>query len=238
MREFKHLFFIDIETISGKPTFEELPENIQELWIKKAGLLRNEEEQSPQELYFERAGIYAEFGQVVCISVGFLYSDENEELHARIKALKSENEAELLQEFKDLMSRSDQTKVQLCAHNGKEFDFPYLSRRLLINGIALPTYLELSGKKPWEVQHIDTMQLWKFGDYKHYTSLDLLAGVFDIPSPKDDIDGSDVNRVYYEDNDLDRIAKYCSRDVLTTMQVYLKLKGLPVVKDEHVEFLD
>ncbi len=238
MENFRNLIFIDIETASGKPSFDELSETLKELWVKKATLLKNEEEHSAQELYFERAGIYAEFGKVVCISVGFLFQNEERELSAKVKALKSDDEKTLLEEFKALLSKMDETKIQLCAHNGKEFDFPYLSRRMLINGVKLPYYLDLSGKKPWEVQHIDTMQMWKFGDWKSYTSLDLLAQVFEIPSPKDDIDGSDVNRVYYEENDLDRIALYCNRDVFTTIQVYLKLKGHEIVAEKNVELVD
>ena len=238
MENFQNLIFVDIETASGKPSFGELPEAMQELWIKKASLLKNEEEHSAQELYFERAGIYAEFGKVVCISLGFLFFGENKELKARVKALKSNDEKKLLEDFKALLSKMDQSKIQLCAHNGKEFDFPYLSRRMLVNGIKLPYYLELSGKKPWEVQHLDTMQMWKFGDWKSYTSLDLLAAIFEIPSPKDDIDGSDVNRVYYEEENLDRIAQYCNRDVFTTIQVFLKMKGLEIVEERNAELID
>ncbi|WP_109832373.1 3'-5' exonuclease [Reichenbachiella versicolor] len=223
---FSHLIFIDIETASQESMFEELPDNIQEQWVKKSQMLSRDEELSPQELYFQRAGIYAEFGKIICISVGFLYYDQEEKLSMKIKAIVNHDEKALLKELiETLGSKLDETKIQLCAHNGKEFDFPYISRRLLINGLPLPPYLELSGKKPWEVQHIDTMQLWKFGDWKNYTSLELLTQVFGIESPKDDIDGSDVNRVYYEDEDLNRIAKYCSQDVLATAQVYLRLKG-------------
>jgi uncharacterized protein YprB with RNaseH-like and TPR domain len=238
MNEFKHLIFIDLETASSKASFDELPEGLQELWIKKSMLLKNEEEKSAQELYFEKAGIYAEFGKVICISIGFIHLDQDQKLNVRIKAITADNEKDLLQSFIEHLSKMDQTKVQLCAHNGKEFDFPYLSRRMLINGLSLPMYLELSGKKPWEVQHLDTMQMWKFGDWKNYTSLELLTQVFDIPSPKEDIDGSDVNRVYYEQNDLARIAKYCNRDVLATIQVYLKLKGMTCIAEDCIQFVD
>jgi len=237
MNTFKHLIFIDIETASSKPSFDELSEGLQELWLKKSILLKNEEDKSAQELYFEKAGIYAEFGKVICISIGFIHEDQDKKLHARIKAIALDNEKDLLQAFIDTLSKMDQTKVQLCAHNGKEFDFPYLSRRMLINGLPLPVYLELSGKKPWEVQHLDTMQMWKFGDWKNYTSLELLTQVFDIPSPKEDIDGSDVNKVYYEQSDLARIAQYCNRDVLATIQVFLKLKGMSTIADDHIEFV-
>jgi len=223
---FNHLIFIDIETVSQKPAFDELPENLQNQWIKKAQTINNDSDVSPQELYFEKAGIYSEFGKIICISIGFLYHKEDN-LSIKIKSIANHDEKLLLIELIETLSKNlDETKIQLCAHNGKEFDFPYISRRLLINGLSLPPYLELSGKKPWEIQHIDTMQLWKFGDWKNYTSLDLLTQVFGIESPKDDIDGSDVNKVYYVDADLNRIAKYCNQDVLATAQVYLKLKNL------------
>ncbi|MFY0626254.1 MAG: 3'-5' exonuclease [Reichenbachiella sp.] len=237
MQNFKNVIFIDIETASSKSTFDELPESMQELWVKKAMLLSNEEEISAQELYFERAGIYSEFGKIICISLGFIHYEDGIP-HARVKALKAENERELLTSFIDLLSKLDPEKIQLCAHNGKEFDFPYLSRRILINQLKLPYYLDLSGKKPWEIQHLDTMQMWKFGDWKSYTSLNLLAQVFEIPSPKDDIDGSDVNRVYYEENDLSRIANYCNRDVLTTIQVFLRMKGQEIIEEDRIELLE
>lgn len=237
MDNFKSIIFIDIETASAQKDFTELSEGLQELWIKKAALIRNEEELSAQELYFEKAGIYAEFGQVICISVGFIYMDEGQNQHAKIKSLTADTEKDLLLDFIQLLSKMDSSKVQLCAHNGKEFDFPYLSRRMLVNGIQLPFYLELAGKKPWEVQHLDTMQMWKFGDWKSFTSLDLLAQIFNVPSPKDDIDGSDVNRVFYEENDKERIAHYCNKDVLTTIQVFLKMKGMDLIEEENIEFL-
>jgi uncharacterized protein YprB with RNaseH-like and TPR domain len=125
--------------------------------------------------------------------------------------------------------------LYLCAHNGKEFDYPYLIRRILINGLEVPSILNLSGKKPWEVNHIDTMELWKFGDYKHYTSLELLATVFGISSPKDDINGSDVGRVYWQENDLQRIVKYCQKDVVTIVNLLLRFKGKPMMGEESIQ---
>ncbi|UXP33534.1 3'-5' exonuclease [Reichenbachiella agarivorans] len=232
-----HLIFIDIETASAVQDFGDLDEKFQELWIKKADQLNREEEYDPQEFYFERAGIYAEFGKIICISVGMLHYDMDRQLQLRVKALASGDEKELLQSFIDLFRQLDQSKIQLCAHNGKEFDFPYISRRMLINQLTLPPYLELSGKKPWEVQHLDTMQMWKFGDWKNYTSLELLTQVFGIPSPKGDIDGSDVNRVYYEEQDLTRIAHYCNQDVIATIQVFLKMKGLDMVDEDNISIV-
>ena len=234
--QFSHIIFIDIETASQASTFDKLTEAMQSLWLKKAKLLSSDEAVSPAELYYDRAGIYAEFGKIVCISIGFLHFKDGE-LQMKIRSIVDHDEQTLLHEFKSIMARKlDETKIQLCAHNGKEFDFPYLARRMLINGIALPSYLELSGKKPWDVQHIDTLQLWKFGDWKNYTSLELLTQVFNIETPKTDIDGSDVNRVYHLEDDLQRIGQYCAQDVLATARVYLRLKGLVNLDISTVEF--
>lgn len=234
IKNYKNLIFIDIETASAQPSLEELEPTMQALWLKKAQFLTEQDEKDDPQFYFERAGIYAEFGKVIAISVGILHYNEQKEPCLRVKGLKSTNEKELLEYFVDLFQNYDQSKIQLCAHNGKEFDYPYLSRRMLINGIQLPFYLELSGKKPWEVQHLDTLQMWKFGDWKSYTSLELLTQIFGIPSPKGDIDGSDVNRVFYEEQDLDRISHYCNQDVVATAQVYLKMKGYDLIEESNV----
>jgi hypothetical protein len=176
------------------------------------------------------AGIYAEFGKIICISLGFINGEE-----FRIKSFYGDDEKVLLNEFITLVNSNYASPNKLlCAHNGKEFDFPYLARRIILNGLELPSLLDIAGKKPWEVQHLDTMVLWKFGDYKSYTSLALLAHVFDIPTPKDDIQGSDVARVYWEDKDLARIVEYCQKDVLTVVQLLLKFKGMPMIKEENV----
>ena len=230
------ILVIDIETIRCTATYNELPERLQKQWEKKAFMLSKSEDITPDELYIERAGIYSEFGQVIAIAVGF-YVKQEEELHFRVRSLSNDNEKELLQEFVDLLNKFDQTNTFLCGHNGKEFDFPYLSRRMLVNGIQLPVILDLGSKKPWEVNHIDTMELWKFGDRKNYTSLDLLAAIFDIPSSKSDIDGSQVSQVYYEGNGLERIAEYCARDVVVTAQLLLKLKGLNLIEDQNIHFV-
>lgn len=230
----RYLIFLDIETVSQNQSFGDLDDRFQELWVKKADLLNRNEEYDPSAFYFDRAGIYAEFGKIVCISIGMLYYDEEDELNLRVKALYDHDEKALLESFVSTFEKLDQSKIQLCAHNGKEFDFPYLSRRMLIHQIALPDYLDLSGKKPWEVQHLDTLHMWRFGDWKSFTSLDLLTKVFDIPSPKQDIDGSDVNRVYYEENDLDRIAHYCNQDVVATVQVFLRMKGREILPEEKI----
>ncbi|MEN8226132.1 MAG: 3'-5' exonuclease [Bacteroidota bacterium] len=226
---FRKLLFLDIETVPMCATYDEMPEKYKALWDKKAGFLKKEEEDTPATL-FPRAGIYAEFGKVVCISFGMLLDG-----NFRIKSFYGDDEKVILQDFATLLESKFSSKdFLLCAHNGKEFDFPYLSRRMLINGVSLPEILDLAGKKPWEVSHIDTMELWKFGDFKNYTSLELLATVFDIPTPKDDIDGSQVGKVYWEENDLDRIAIYCQKDVLTIAQLFLRYQGKELFTEEQV----
>jgi DNA polymerase elongation subunit (family B) len=145
------------------------------------------------------------------------------------------DEFKLLADFSELLeTRTNHPFRMLCAHNGKEFDFPYLCRRMLIHRIKLPLLLNIAGKKPWEVAHLDTMELWKFGDYKHYTSLDLLAAIFNIPSSKGEIDGSQVNEVYYKEKNIKKIADYCQRDVIAVAQLYLKMKGLGIIPTQHI----
>jgi len=226
------VLFLDIETVPMCSTYGELPDKFVALWDKKAGYLKRDEEDNPESL-FGRAGIYAEFGKVVCVSFGMLAGGS-----FRIKSFYGDDEKALLTDFANLLeSKFSNGDFLLCAHNGKEFDFPYLSRRMLINGVSLPEILDLAGKKPWEVAHLDTMELWKFGDFKNYTSLETLAAVFNIPTPKDDIDGSQVGKVYWEDKDLDRIAKYCQKDVLTIAQLFLRYQGKELLSDDQVVFL-
>ncbi len=201
---------------------DEMDERFQKEWNRKSGYYQRAEEKSAGELYPERAGIYAEFGKIIVIGMGF-FTEGPDGITFRLKALSGENEKELLMAFREILLRFDAEKLQLCAHNGKEFDFPYLSRRMLANGVPLPEVLKLSGKKPWEVQHLDTMEMWKFGDYKYYTSLDLLAALFNIETSKSDLDGSKVGKVYYEQGDLDGIARYCLNDVEVAARVYLYL---------------
>lgn len=223
---------LDIETVPQYSTYAEMPERWQQLWTKKARNIGTDD-QSAEELY-ERAGIYAEFGKVICISVGIL-TPKGARWGYRIKSFYGHDEKKVLMEFCELLNSgfSSPQKI-LCGHNGKEFDFPYLSRRMLINGLKLPYLLDTSGKKPWEVNHLDTMQLWKFGDFKSYTSLDLLAAVFDIPTPKNDIDGSMVRSVYYEDKDLERIRVYCEKDIITLANVLLRLTSNKVLEEQDI----
>ena len=197
----ENLLVLDIETVRSYKLYEDMPERLQAQWDRKAGFLRSEDNESPKELFEDRGGIYAEFGKIVSISTGF-FTYSGPELSLRIKGFYDDDEGQLLNDFIELLEKFDASKLILCAHNGKEFDFPYLCRRMLVNNITLPNVLDISGKKPWEINHIDTMELWKFGDRKNFTSLELLAALFDIPTSKDSIDGSMVSTVYYEENDL------------------------------------
>lgn len=224
--QLRSILFIDIETVSIQPKLEDLPEPMQELWVKKARTLRvdNIEDADPSRLFEDRGGIFSEFSKVVCIGIGYLVQGENG-WDLRLKTLCENEEKVLLNQFIDLLARFGgiHKELRFCGHNIKEFDLPFLCRRMIINGIPLPAPLQLHNKKPWEILHIDTLELWKFGDYKNFTSLALLAAVLGIPSPKDDIDGSMVGRVFWQEQDYARIATYCARDVLTTAKVFLRL---------------
>ncbi len=230
----ENILFLDIETAAITHEYSELDERFKYLWAKKTRWLAEKENKSPEELY-EKAAIWAEFGKIVCISVGFIIKHNNQQ-HLRIKSFYGHNEKHLLENFAFLLNNHfHKDKHLLCAHNGKEFDFPYIARRMLINELKLPKILSTSGKKPWEIKHIDTLELWKFGDYKHYTSLDLLAALFNIPSPKDDIDGSMVNKIYWEENDLNKIAAYCQKDVITITKLFLKFRNTQNINAIHIE---
>jgi hypothetical protein len=229
---FEKILFLDIETVPMVPSYDEMPDPFKKLWDRKAQFLARSPEDTPQDL-FSRAGIYAEFGKIICISVGFMYNHE-----FRIKSYYGDDELELLKAFSELLNRYYHQRDQLlCAHNGKEFDFPYLARRMLINGLPLPHIINIAGKKPWEIPHLDTMELWKFGDFKSYTSLELLSAVFGIPTPKDDIDGSQVASVYYEEGNLERIVQYCQRDTLTVARLLQCYMGKPMIKESDVVYV-
>lgn len=230
------ILFLDIETVPFESNFEDLDSTFQKLWEEKTQWQRKEEF-TPSKYYKLKAGVMAEFAKVICISIGYLFTEKGEQ-YFRIKSFYGDDEFILLEKFIDLLNKKFKTNSHLlCAHNGKEFDFPFLSRRILINGLKLPKLLDIAGKKPWEVNHLDTMELWRFGDYKNYTSIKLLAALFGIPTPKDDIDGSQVARVYWEENDLERIKTYCQKDTLTVAQLLLKYKGKNLIKEENIEFV-
>lgn len=238
-----NILFLDIETVPATPDFDALPEDLQELWAVKARsiLRRPGEELEYDEIagtFGERAGIYAEFGRIVCITAGFLTRGaEGEQPILRLKSFANHVEANLLEDFNEMLGKffNNPDKFAICGHNIKEFDIPYICRRLMINQLPFPRLLDIAGKKPWETKHLlDTMELWKFGDGKSYTSLRLLTAIFGIPSPKDDIDGGDVASVYWQDRDLDRIAVYCEKDVVATVQLFLRMKRLPMLSPENI----
>ena len=232
--ELRDILFLDIETVACTDNFQSLHERLKTQWSRKAGFLKREENITDEDLFHQRAGIYAEFGKIICIVVGKLFEKESGELGIKTKAFFDHDEANLLREFKIMVEKMDGSNTKLCAHNGKEFDFPYMSRRMLIHGITLPSVLNLSGRRPWENPHLDTMELWKFGDYKHFTSLDLLAAIFNIPSSKSDMDGSQVNTVYYKEKNFEKIKNYCASDVIVLTQLFLKLKGMTLVDEKNI----
>lgn len=228
----EEIMFLDIETVPLFENYSQLTPRMQGLWDKKASYLLKNEEDTTEKMY-EKAGIFAEFGKVICVSVGVIQGDK---LH--IKSFYGDDEKSVLKDFSRSLSLfSKGPNYKLCAHNGKEFDFPFLCRRMLIHQIPIPEILNSQGKKPWEILNIDTMELWKFGDYKNFTSLDLLTELFDIPSPKDDISGADVARVYYEEKDLKRVVEYCQKDVVSLTQVYLRLTLQPLIQDVNIYFV-
>ena len=237
MKGLKHILFLDIETVSAADSYDKVSERLKVQWSRKANYLKRSQDISDEELYLDRAAIYAEFGKIITIGLGYFHTTD-EGVEFRTKALYGHDEVSVLNDFKEILKRTDNGNLKLCAHNGREFDFPYISRRMLINGISLPSVLDLKGKKPWEVNHLDTMDLWKFGDWKHYSSLELLASIFNIESSKSDIDGSMVNDAYYKEDKLMDIVEYCIQDVVVTAKLYLKLnsidiEGLKIVKINH-----
>jgi 3'-5' exonuclease len=220
------VLFLDIETAPLVYRYQDLDEHFRKLWDIK---YQYHKDGTPEQ-HYAKAGIFAEFAKVICICVGYFNGSE-----FRLKSFYGHDERVLLAEFRDMLDRHFCDPAhRLCAHNGKEFDFPFLCRRFLINGLSLPHILKIQGKKPWEIPHLDTMEMWKFGDYKNYTSLSLLAAVFNIPTPKDDIDGSQVARVYHEEKDLERIRIYCQKDVVTVARLYQKMRAETPVREEQL----
>jgi len=228
-----NVLFLDIETVPVSPDYESMDEKLAKLWEKKSAWFRKGDEQADD--VFDRAGIYSEFGKIITISVGYVTGVSNKR-SIRLKSFFGDDEVKLLEEFAVMLNNFCTGKeALLCAHNGKEFDFPYIARRMLIHGINIPALLDNAGKKPWEISLLDTMELWKFGDYKHYTSLELITTLLKIPTPKDDIDGSMVASVYWKDKDLDRIVDYCEKDVIALIQVFLRFRNENLVPDASIE---
>lgn len=226
------ILFLDIETVPEVYNFNELDSKTAELYDKKTKFFQKDG--ATAEDVYERAGVYAEFGKIVCISCGIV-SDKMNGKEIRMKSFSNHDERKLLIDFsKLLIGYYNSPNHALCGHNAKEFDFPFIARRMLLNGIDIPEILDIAGKKPWEVNLLDTMELWKFGDYKHYTSIALLCHIFNVPTPKDDISGADVARVYYEEDNLARITTYCEKDVIALIQLFLKFRNDPLVKEENI----
>ena len=226
------ILFLDIETVPQKENWKELSKETQALFEKKTQYQRKEE--FTAEAFYDRAGIWAEFGKIICISVGYFVEVETKK-QLRLTSFFGDNEHTLLTNFKALLDKHFVKKSNvLCAHNGKEFDFPFIARRMIVHQIALPNKLNLFGKKPWEVPHLDTLELWKFGDYKTFTSLSLMAHVLGIPSPKNDISGDQVRDVFYKEKDIDRIVAYCEKDTVTVAQIILKLRNQDLLSASEV----
>jgi predicted PolB exonuclease-like 3'-5' exonuclease len=228
------ILFIDIETVPQRADYTDLPETFQKLWDKKSHYFRTENQEAAD--VYERAGIYAEFGRIICISAGVIIQ-KNGERYYRVKSYHNDDEKKLLSEFNEMLDKfTSNPAKRICAHNGQEFDYPYIARRTLINGLRLPRILDISGAKPWEIKDrlLDTLQMWKFGDYKNYTSLDLLCAVFNIPTPKDDIDGSQVAMIYYQEGDLDRIIRYCEKDTFALTNLLLRYKGEDIIPADNL----
>ncbi|MFN3757013.1 MAG: 3'-5' exonuclease [Flavobacterium sp.] len=230
--QLENILFLDIETVPEVENFNLLDEEKKYLFENKTQYMRKEDD--APETFYERAGIWAEFGKIICISVGY-FTFKGDIRNFRVTSFYGE-EKQLLKEFSNVINQHfSQPQFVLCGHNAKEFDFPFIARRMLIHQLPLPEKLNLFGKKPWEVPHLDTMELWKFGDYKHFTSMRLLTNVLQIPSPKDDIDGSEVAYVYYVEKDIDRIIKYCEKDVIAVAQVVLRLRREDLLVEDEIK---
>lgn len=232
--DLQQVLVLDIETVSQKPTYAELPAHFQELWDHKVKNIL-QENQIPADIY-PNAGLYAEFGKIICIAVGVFYAQHGT-MNFRIKSFTQADERALLVDFAQLLQKQPPNLI-LCAHNGKGFDFPYLCKRMLINSLPIPSQLNVIGKKPWEINHLDTMELWRFGDFRNNTSLNLMAAVFGIPTPKDDISGEDVYQVYHGENNLERIRVYCEKDVITTAQILRRLRNEPLIAQTAISFAE
>ena len=229
--QLENILFLDIETVPEQENFDNLDVDMQHLWEQKTQYQRKEDFTASE--FYERAGIWAEFGKIICISVGY-FTCKGDIRNFRVTSFFG-TEENILKDFSNLLNNHfNQSQHVLCGHNAKEFDFPFIARRMIINGIAIPQKLNLFGKKPWEVPHLDTLELWKFGDYKHYTSLKLLTKVLGIPSPKDDIDGSQVGHTYYIEKDIDRIVIYCEKDVIAVAQIFLRLRREALLIAEEI----
>lgn len=227
-----NILFLDIETVPQEENWNSLSKATQELYEQKTQYQRKEE--FTAEAFYNRAGIWAEFGKIICISVGYFVNNKDKK-QLRVTSFFGDDEYKILVDLKVLLDKHFAKKANvLCAHNGKEFDFPFIARRMIIHQIKLPKKLNLFGKKPWEIPHLDTLELWKFGDYKHYTSLKLLTAILGVPSPKDDINGSEVATVYYKEKNIQRIVTYCEKDTIAVAQILLRFNNQKLLKEEDI----
>ncbi|TDO28255.1 ribonuclease H-like domain-containing protein [Sediminibacterium goheungense] len=231
----KDVLLLDIETVPMLPSFAGMDPVWQRLFCDKISKTVPEGTE-PEESYRKKAGILAEFGRVICISTAFFYKNESGAYCLKIKSIYGDDEVEILKIFTQLCEKMQQSAphFQFAGHNIREFDIPFIGRRMLINHMYLPTCFQIQDRKPWEVKMFDTLNWWKFGDHKNYVSLDLLAHVLDIPSSKTDMDGSMVQDVYYIDRDIKRIVQYCERDVIVTANIILRFLHQPLLKQENI----
>ncbi len=236
----QNILFIDIETVPVVPKFGELSEEMQKLWSYRVNRYKPLEVDD-SEYYFEKAGVYAEFGKIICISAGF-FTHKNEEgpYSFRVKSFYGEEEKGILEDFLSLLQNyyNNPARYFLCGHNIRDFDIPFICRRSVIHQLQLPDMLDINGLKPWELPYLDTLRTWKFGEYRNLTSLHLLTTLLDIPSPKGDMEGKDVARVYWEEENLERIHKYCQQDVVAIAQLLLRFKRLPLIDSEYITFVN
>lgn len=233
------LLVIDIETVPQFPAFSDLSDNWQDLWQEKVAKTMPDDT-PPEESYRKRAGILAEFGKIICISTAVFSYNDMKINGLRVKSVSGDDERAVLEGFVEICNKmyGRNRNFQFAGHNIREFDVPYICRRMIINGMLLPEYLQLNDRKPWEVRMMDTLSWWKFGDYKHYTSLHLMANVLGIPTSKTDMDGSMVQDVYYKEHDLQRIVDYCQRDVVVTANIILRFQQLPMLREEDVVIVE
>lgn len=233
----KNILFVDIKTVSQSDSYHNIPPALQKFWDKKFSY-RRDEELTIEEHYFQQASLQAEFGKIVTIGVGYFYIDEYKETGLRVKAITGEDEHDLLLSFKLLIDEKFSNNVVMCAHNGKEFDYPYLCRRMMLHGIELPLTLNLLYKKPWEVRHLDTLEMWKFGDRRHKVSLSLLATLMNIPDVENRLEGQDVNKIYHEEGDMTQITQGCMRDIEILAKLFLQLNQIPINLENHTYRVD
>ena len=237
-RRFKNFLFIDLKTVAAQPSLLSVEPRLQRQWEEKSRYFKSEDEISAAGWYDRRASFYAEFGKIICIGVGGLFFDDEQQAHLKIKLLSNDDEMTLLKEFLDIVNRYPPAELTFCAHNGKEFDYPYLCRRLMVNSLPLPPALQISGKKPWEILHKDTLELWQFGDKRHFVPLDLLAATLNVSSRPLEWTGDRTSEVYYREHDWPRIEQYARDSMVMLAQVYLRMMDAPLVADEHIIMSD